>query len=96
MFEQKFRERVMETNTNYELVMKDLISHLFLPRALRRQKRYLRRGMYKPRDTNIQDCICFIYNMVEYLENFPPLWAVQRLPEDEILDLVEFSLSKEW
>ena len=34
--------------------------------------------------------------MVEYLEKFPPFRAGQCLPEDEILELVEFSLLKEW
>ena len=34
--------------------------------------------------------------MVEYLNNFPPFGTVKRLPEDDILELVEFSLPKEW
>ena len=34
--------------------------------------------------------------MVKYLINFPPFGAVQRLPEDDILELVDFSLPKEW
>ena len=34
--------------------------------------------------------------MVEYLKKIPPFGAGQRLPEDDILDLVEFSLLKEW
>ena len=48
VFEQKARERGAETNANYEFVMKDLISHSFSPKALQRQNRYLRRGLYKP------------------------------------------------
>ena len=44
VFEQKARERVLETNANYELVMKDLISHFSPALALQRQKRYLRGG----------------------------------------------------
>ena len=34
--------------------------------------------------------------MVEYLEKFPPFGARQRLPEDDILELVKLSLPKEW
>ena len=45
VFEQKARERGMGTNENYELVMKDLIYHFSPPKALQRQKRYLRRGL---------------------------------------------------
>ena len=54
----------METNTNYELVTKELIFHFFSPKVLQRQKRYLRRGLYKPCDTKILDFICHIYEMV--------------------------------
>ena len=75
--------------------MKDLISHFFFPKALQRQKRYLRRGLYKPRDTKIQDFICRIDNIVEYLKKLPPLGAGQRLPNDDILNMVELSLRKE-
>ena len=34
VFEKKDQERGTETNANYELVTKDLISHLFPPKAL--------------------------------------------------------------
>ena len=34
--------------------------------------------------------------MVKYLNNFPPFGTVKRLPEDDILELAEFSLPKEW
>ena len=80
MFEQKAWERVTETNVNYELVMKDLISHFFPPKSLQHQKRYLRRGMYKPCNTKILDFICSIDKMVDYLENLSHFGAEQRLP----------------
>ena len=96
VFEQKDQEWGVETKANYEFWMKDLISHIFPPKALQRQKRYLRRGVYKSCDTNIRYFICHIDKMVNYLGKFPPFGAVQSLSEDEILDLVEFSLSNEW
>ena len=34
--------------------------------------------------------------MVNYLKKLPPFGVGQRLPEDKILELVEFSLLKEW
>ena len=39
VFEQKARERGTETNANYELVTKDLISHFPPPKALQHHKR---------------------------------------------------------
>ena len=75
--------------------MKDLISHFYLPKSLQRQKRYHRRGMYKPRDTKIWSFICWIDNIFDYLKKLPPFRVVQCLPEDKILELVYFSLLKE-
>ena len=86
----------MKTDMNYEFVMKYLISHFSLPKSLQRQKRYLRKGLYKPCNTNIRYFICQIDYMVGYLKKFPPFGAGQRLPEDEILELVYFSLPKKW
>ena len=62
----------METNTNYELVIKELIFHFFPPKVIQRQKRYLRRGVYKPRDTKIRYLVCSIDEIIEYLKKFPP------------------------
>ena len=83
-------------NSNYELAMKDLITHYFPPKALQRQKRYLWRELYKPRYTKIRYLICRIDRMVEYLKKSSPFETGQRLPEDEILELVELSLLKDW
>ena len=77
-------------------MMKDLISNFPPPKALQRYKRYLKKGMYKIRDTKIRYVICHINNMVEYLEKFLLFGAGQRLPEDKIIMLVEFSITKEW
>ena len=47
-------------------------------------------------DTKIRDFICCIDEIIKYLENLPPFRARQCLPEEEIIELVEFSLIKEW
>ena len=73
-------------------MIKFLISHLFTPKVLQRQKRYLRRGLYKTRNTRIQYFIYHIDELVKYLKKFLPFGAEQRLPEDYILKLVGFSL----
>ena len=57
VFEQKNRDRGTETNMNYELVIKELTTHFFPRKEIHIQKRYLRRGLYKPRDTKIRDFI---------------------------------------
>ena len=45
--------------------MKDLITHLFPPKVIQRQKRYLHRGLYKPHNTKISNFICRIDKIVE-------------------------------
>ena len=77
-------------------MMKDLIYHFFPSKALQRQKRYLRRGEYKPHDTKIWYFVCRIYKMVSYLDKFPPFGTVQRLPDNKIQEMVQFSLPEEW
>ena len=96
VFDQKTRERGTESNSNYELVIKDLIANFFLPKALQRQKRYLQRGLYKPRDINIRDFIWKIDEMVEYLGKFPPFGAGQSLSDYNIIHIVDFSSPKDW
>ena len=74
--------------------MKDLIYHFFPTKAIQSQKRYIRRGIYRRRDTNIRYLICRIDEMVEYLKKSPPFEAGQCLPDNEILDIVDFSLKR--
>ena len=57
VFKQKTWDHGTKTNTNYKLVMKYLIIHFFPPKALHPQKRYQRRGIYKPHGTKIRDFI---------------------------------------
>lgn len=45
VFDQKAWDMVTETNANYKLVMKYVITYFFPPKALQHQKRYPRRGM---------------------------------------------------
>ena len=40
--------------------------------------------------------ICPIDKMIKYLEKFPPSRVGKRPTEDEILELIEFSLPEEW
>ena len=60
----RLERRGRKKNAKYGLVMKDLVYHSFPPKVLQRQKRYLRRGLYKTCDTKIIDFICHIYEMV--------------------------------
>ena len=77
-----------EKNANYELVVKYLITRFLPPKALQRQKRYLRKRFYKAYDTKVRDVIFWINNMVEYIDKFPPFFIGQGLTDNDILKLV--------
>ena len=76
--------------------MKYLITLLFPSKALQQQKRYLRRGVYKPHDIKKHDSIWSIDDIVDYLDNFPLFGNDQCLLEDKILDIVEFLIPIDW
>ena len=88
VFEQNTWERGTVTNAHYGLVMKDFIGHLLPPKALQLQKRYLRRGLYKPHDTKIRYFIIRVNKMVDHLKKLAPFVSEQRLAYDEILEIV--------
>ena len=86
----------METNHNYKLVTQDLISHFFRPKAPQRQKRYLRHGLYDPREEKIYEFIFRINKIVKSIHHLSLFGINQGLPEYDILKLVEFALSQVW
>ena len=86
MFKKKNWYQGKDTNSNYELVVKYLITHYFPLEDIQHQKRYLHGGIYKTRDTRIREFICRIDNIVDYLNNTPQFGFNQGLPEDKILD----------
>ena len=51
--------------------------------------------MYRPHETDIWDFICRIDKMVDYLKKFPPFGIGQGFPDDNILELVDFLLTRE-
>ena len=93
---QKTWDHRIDTNANYKLVIKNAISHFFLPRALQRQKIYLHRVLYKLQKTKIREFICIINNIFDHLHQLPLFENEQGLPDDDILKLVEFLMPCKW
>ena len=92
---QKFWENGTETDKNYGLAIQDLISNLLPPKGPKNQKRYLCHGLYKKSKTKTCDFICRVNEIVKYIDHFPPFGDYQGLPEDEILNIMEFALPQE-
>ena len=77
LFNQKTQDQGEQINSNHELAIKGIITHFFLPKALQCQKRYLIRGIYKPRDTKIRNFVCTIDKILKYLQKLPPLSLIR-------------------
>ena len=53
VFEQQAKSKGYKTRGNYKSVTEGATSHFFPPKALQYQKRYIFRGLYNPRESNI-------------------------------------------
>ena len=88
-----------ESSATFNAVIKSLTAHVFPMKALQQQKRYMRRFVRKPFDMKVQDFVSRMGELNEYLTSFPsatPAIAATKLPEDEILDILEFSMPHSW
>ena len=87
------------TVLNAEAILKDLRNQLFPQRALQQQKRYMRRSLRKPRNMSIRMYVNRILELNDQLASYPGTGDNQdgtKLPEDEILDLLEFGIPNTW
>ena len=85
-----------ETNVNYERVMDALTEHVFPLKALQTQKRFMRRFLRKPRDMKARDFVSRVCEINEMLNQFPGANGEGSLPQDELLDLMEFGMPSSW
>ena len=83
-----------ETNEAFEKCEKKLTAHVCPPRSATNQKRFMRRFLKKPYLMCIQDDVARVVEMNEYLPLMPEIGGEEPdiLPEDELLELLEFIL----
>jgi hypothetical protein len=87
-----------ETNDNFLACMRDVTTHIFPARALQMQKRFMRRFLRKPAGTKTREFVARVNEINEFIREFPTVngEAATPLPEDEILDLLEFGVPNSW
>ena len=88
-----------ETVVNFGVVMTAVTKHIFPARALQTQKRFMRRFLRKPKDMTIRQYVGRVQEMNSMLLKFPQPSNTQpatELPQDEILDLLEFGMPSTW
>ena len=97
VFQNKAKEHHQETEENFQKIQQDLIEHFFPPKALQRQKRWLRRVMCKPRDMTIRQLVERVSEINDYLIYFPPFSGELNQPEeDELLEILLCSVPNSW
>ena len=95
-FNLKAEEFQTETNPNFLEVIEDLTRHVFPIKALQTQKRYMRRFLRKPRDMKTREYVSRVCEINEMLVHFPTADQESKLPNDEMLDLLEFGMPSSW
>ena len=81
--------------------MHAVCKHIFGPRALASQRRFMRRYMRKPRNMSMKEYKARVAELDLKLAHFPKLANGapadnQRLQEDELMDIYEFSIPTSW
>ena len=95
-FELKATELATETAPHYNEVMEALTKHVFPNKALQKQKRYMRRVLRKPRELSTRDFVSRVCEINNLLTQFPGATNESKLPDDELLDLLEFGMPNSW
>ena len=85
-----------ETVENFRTCVEELKKHVFPRKALSSQKRYMRRFLRKPRDMPIREFVTRLVEINELLVEFPPSGPNNKLPMDELMDIVEFAVPATW
>jgi hypothetical protein len=96
-FSQYFITAGNEDSATFDLAVKSLITHIFPLRALRIQKRYMRRYMRKPRDMKMRTYRNRVVELNNYLAKFPSDFSdAQKIDDEEIVDILEFGTPNKW
>ena len=76
--------------------MQNLTTYLFPPMVFQFQKRQLQRLLIKPQYSKIQYFSCHVNKIIKYLKHFPSFGIPKVIPDNEIINLIKFSLNCEW
>ena len=70
--------------------------NVFLHKALRNQKQWMRRGLRKPADMNVCKYISMIVKINNALPFFPDASDAEKFSEEEIIEIAEWGLPNKW
>ena len=99
VFDLKVAELGTQTTAHLQDILRALRREVFPQYALQQQKRFMRRSLRKPRNMSIRAYVNRVLELNDQLESFPGVNENDngtKLPEDEVLDLLEFGLPETW
>lgn len=88
-----------ETVATFNECMDAVTKSVFPARAVLLQKRYMRRFLRKPMTMKTREYVARIIELNNYVPLFPPVTgneAPEKLPDDELTDLLEFGVPNSW
>ena len=95
-FNNKSEELGVMSIPNFHKCIRHLKEHIFPTQALSYQKRYMRNAFKLPPNWSIKRYVARIVEINNYLPDFPPFEASQKLPDDEILEIVKYGVPIKW
>ena len=97
-FENAAQLQGAHTNAAFQECLHAVTMDVFPPKALLNQKRFMRRFLRKNQDMRAKDYIARVCEIHSYLPLFPTNSGreAEKLPTDELLDLLEFGVPLKW
>ena len=89
-------KKYTETVENCKLVLAGITEVIFPKKALQKQRRGMRRQLKKPSDMLTSTFYSRLVEMNEQLLEFPDAKPDSKLPEEELKEILEFSLPSMW
>jgi hypothetical protein len=84
------------TVENFQECLNAVTTYLMPPNPLRLQKRYMRRVLKKPEKQTVREYVARLLELNNYLDKFPPFQDNQRFSNEELAEIIEYSMPSMW
>ena len=95
-WQQSLASRRGMTEVAFDYCKQQLLKHVFPPLALKKQKKYLRSGIRKPRGQTIRQFDARRIELINYLKEFPDWEDGKGFDPDEQKEMIEKAIPNSW
>ena len=86
-----------ESDAEFEICLRSLVSYVFPRQALELQTRYMRHHMRKPYTMKVKHFKNRVLNMNNMLQKFPPdFLEAQKLSDSELKEIIQYAMPVKW